>query len=133
MQGLLFWLEVHWFSFPVGQPLFSLFSGNNYDKSTGYYTAPVGGFYQFTFTVRTGSSSTHVKRFYLRVDESLRYWCGSDQKDIAHQESCTVSLFLNKEQKVQVLSGRTLLMYSVQNESLSLQSVFSGHLLFPVV
>ena len=102
--------------------------GHNFDTVTHSYTAPIDGYYLLSLTMR---STPQSKAPYgeLHVDGRYLFFCGSDFHSSYSQDSCTWSILIQKGEKVQTKTHSypfTLLAEGV------IQSVFTGHLLYPV-
>ena len=100
--------------------------GGHYNTTTGIYTAPVTGIYQFFAYIR----STSKANFYLLVDGSSYINPSEDYGDESIEgEGASVIVRLQAEQTVYVTTGNQ--PYTVHGNTAGSLSWFGGYLLFP--
>ena len=104
---------------------------NCYSTSTGEFTVPIKGVYNFAVNVLRNTGDANLS---FKVDNALTYLTGNSSQDQAAQYmratlydhgSITINLQLNAGQKVTAFVGSSATVYSNYNN-------FSGHLIAPV-
>ena len=104
--------------------------GGHYNVTTGIYTAPIPGIYQFFLYSR----STPKANFHLRVDGSVymntieNYLDEAEDAD-GEADGASVIVRLQAGQKVYVTTGN--LPYTVVGNTDGIYTLFGGYLLFP--
>ena len=106
-------------------------NGGHYSATTGAYTAPLAGYYQFTVSKATGPRYSY---FSLLVDGQpfvFQFSFNTDRDD--EQKTSTMAVKLEQGATVQVQSSSTTEIYGfgVFTDQPGIYSWFSGHLLFP--
>ena len=104
--------------------------GGHYNVTTGRYTAPAPGIYQFFAYIR----STPKASFHIDVDGStyinpIEYYADEAEGENGEAEGASVIVRLHAGQTVYVVTGSE--PYTVVGDTDGIYTWFGGYLLFP--
>jgi len=99
-------------------------NNNNYNTSTGVFTAPVAGIYQFSVNLLSGSLSSYLEAYIRKNNHLVSYVYDAGQSGVRATGFATVTLKLAVNDTVSVYSN----VGGIYGASSGYGSYFSGHL-----